>query len=219
MQEKLEKKTNLLVKSKGIVSSLAISFFFSSFFLLILTLTIGEYTDTYLSLANMMAVEVKEANNEGISIDSTKQKLTDYPAYGKVFADLSIPSIGVDLPVYHGDTLDILRYGVGHYAGSFFPGEGGSVIFAAHNNYFRKLNQTKIGDKIIVKTIYGTFTYEIYDAKIINETEEDALPINEEPEILMAYTCYPPTAVGHTPLRYLTYSKLVEVDYDEIKTN
>ena len=49
-----------------------------------------------------------------------------------------------------GDTLDILRYGVGHYAGSFFPGEGGSVIFAAHNNYFRKLNQTKIPMRAIL---------------------------------------------------------------------
>ena len=37
----------------------------------------------------------------------------------------------LELPIYHGDTLKILRKGVGHYAGSYFPGENGTVLLAA----------------------------------------------------------------------------------------
>ena len=50
------------------------------------------------------------------------------------YATIKIPKIDVDLPVYYGDSLDVLKKGVGHSSGSYFPGEGGSIIYMGHNS-------------------------------------------------------------------------------------
>ena len=54
----------------------------------------------------------------------------------------------VNLPVYFGDTLEILKKGVGHSSGSYFPGEGGSIIMAGHNfkTFLANLPKANIGD-------------------------------------------------------------------------
>ena len=105
--------------------------------------------------------------------------------------------------------------GIGHYAGSFFPGEGGSVIMAGHNNvHFQNLYDVKIGDVIEIDAVYGNFKYKVYDTKIIKSDESDKLPIQSNEEILMIYTCYPKTAVGHASKRFVVYSKLMEAKYE-----
>ena len=120
------------------------------------------------------------------------------------------------MPVYHGDTLDILRYGVGHLAGSYFPGEGGGIVLDAHNNeaYFGTLPNLAFGDEIVLVTIYGTYTYEMTESKIIHNTDEEALPVKTEEELLMLYTCYPPGYVGLTNERYVVYAKLKGAGYE-----
>lgn len=176
--------------------------------------------DKYLNIINIMSVDIKKANNDKVSIDLVKKQIINYPAYGTIYANLIIPSIDLYYPVYHGDDLDIMMKGIGHYAGSFFPGENGSILLAAHNNvHFQRLYDVKLNDKIILETIYGTFTYEPYDFKVIDATDEDALPINQGEEILMMYTCYPRTAVGYASKRYVVYSKLVEANYEKVKSN
>ena len=82
----------------------------------------------------------------------------------------------------------------------------------AHNtsNMLRRLTETKIGDKIIVEAVYGTYIYQIDSAKVIEETEIDAVSIEEGQEIIKMYTCYPPTAITHTPYRYIVYASRIE---------
>ena len=220
MQIKLKKQTTNYDKRKEIGSSLAISFFFAAFFLVFLLMTCKNSFDKYLNLLNLMSVEVKESNNLLVSVDEATNKIAYHPNYGLIYATLKIPSINLKYPVYRGDTLDILMKGIGNYAGSFFPGDGGSIIFAAHNNvHFQHLYDIKEGDLVIVETIYGTFTYQAYDFKIIDATDEASLPIQDQEEILMMYTCYPRTAVGHADKRYVVYSKLIGVDYEKVKSD
>ena len=85
-----------------------------------------------------------------IEFDKVKKKLKVYPSYGEVFGNVLIPSIKVDVALYHGESLKNLKYGLGHHAGSFFPGEGGSIIIAGHNTYGQlyDLPKVKIGDMI-----------------------------------------------------------------------
>ena len=47
-------------------------------------------------------------------------------AVNPVMARLRVPSVGIDLPVYHGSTEKVLAQGAGHIFGSAFPigGEG-----------------------------------------------------------------------------------------------
>ena len=137
--------------------------------------------------------------------------LTNTPAYGTQYATLKIPSIGIDLPIYYGKTLDLLKNGVGHDNDSYFPGEGGSIILMGHNykRLLGKLPKASIGDQIQIITDYGEFNYTIYDTQIVNENQTNKVPIQEEKELLMIYTCWPINNVGYATERYVVYSQLV----------
>ena len=205
---------NILKKyGKEIVKELAISFFFVALFLLGYRFLLKEPLDKKLSILNVMAVSPKDNDKEAkrVEFDDITKRLKVYPKYGSIYATLKIPSISLELPVYFGDTKEILSKGVGHYSGSFFPGENGSIIMGAHNNagYFRELPSIKKEDVIIIDTVYGVYKYQTYDMKIVQMTDEDKIPIVRGDEVLMLYTCYPVTAVGFTSQRYVVYARKV----------
>ena len=113
------------------------------------------------------------------------------------------------MPVYYGESLSILKNGIGHDSRSFFPGEGGTILYMGHNfkTFLARLPETNIGDSIQIETEYGTFEYKIYDKKIVNEHDTDKAPIQQEEEILIIYTCWPINNIGHAYERYLVYAK------------
>ena len=120
---------------------------------------------------------------------------------------LKISSVGIDLPLYYGDNLEVLSYGIGQYAGSYFPGEGGSIILAGHNDpgYFDKLLDVKQGDMVLINTTYGDFNYKVDSFKVVNENELSAFPVQTEKELLIMYTCYP-LGVGKKTERFVVYA-------------
>ena len=125
---------------------------------------------------------------------------------------IKIPSVGIDLALYNGEALEILRYGAGHHAGSFYPGEGGTIIIAGHNirGHFYTLPQVNIGDKIILNVTYGTYTYEVTKTEIRNAVElGENLHLRRDEEELMLYTCYPVETPGWKADRFVVYAKLV----------
>lgn len=207
-------KKKIIRKAKAIVKRLMIAFFFSSFTIFLVAIVAQDKLDTTISLINKFAVlsastSKKEAN---IKMDKLKKRLVEYPSYGDVFASIKIPSIGVDVNVYHGDALRLLKYGAGHHAGTYFPGEGGTIMIAGHNTpgQFEKLPNVKSGDKIIIDTIYGKYKYtvtntNILEASIFNKN----LSINDKEEKLILYTCYPVNTPGFKTKRFIVYASLV----------
>ena len=173
---------------------------------------LGQTIEESITLINQVAIKVENSSKQEEMKISEDNRLENYPEYGTQYAKIQIPAIDVDLPVYYGDTLEILKNGVGHSSGSYFPGEGGSIIYMGHNSkkLFRRFSELKIGDSIKVTTSYGEFNYKIYDMQLIKETETDKLPIQEEKEILMVYTCYPFNNIGYATQRYVVYAELVE---------
>ena len=135
--------------------------------------------------------------------------LTNCPSYGENYASLKIESIGVELPIYYGKTLDLLKKGIGHDNDSYFPGEGGSVILMGHNfgRFLANLPKVRVGDQIQVTTNYGEFHYTVYDAQVVNENEVNKVPIQEAEERLMIYTCWPINNIGYATERYVVYAK------------
>ncbi len=83
---------------------------------------------------------------------------------------------------------------------------------AGHNfkTFLAKLPDAQKGDNIILETSYGTFEYEIYDTKIVNEYKTEEVPVQKEKEILMLYTCWPINNIGHASERYVVYANLVK---------
>ena len=165
--------------------------------------------DETISLISKVSIDIENKEVKE-TVMNEEQRIENYPEYGTQYATIEIPKIDVNLPVYYGDTLEILKKGVGHSSGSYFPGEGGSIIYMGHNSkrMFRRFSELQIGNEIIVKTTYGEYKYKIYDMQIINETEVDKLPIQKDKEILMVYTCYPFNNVGYATQRYVVYAEL-----------
>ena len=137
------------------------------------------------------------------------EDLVNRPTFGSKYATLKIPSINVELPIFCGENLSILKMGIGQDSASYFPGEGGTVLLMGHNfkTFLSKLPEVKNNDVIEIETNYGKFSYKVYDKKIVGENEVDKAPIQRKEEILIIYTCWPINNIGHADKRYLVYAK------------
>lgn len=138
--------------------------------------------------------------------------LTNYPTYGTKYATLKIPCINLEQPVYYGASYTILKNGVAHDETSYFPGEGGSIIYAGHNysKFLANLPNVPNDEKIIVETSYGTFEYKVVGSKIIKETATEEVPVQNENEMLMIYTCWPINNIGHATERFVLYANAIK---------
>ena len=91
--------------------------------------------------------------------------------------------------------------------------ETGLAYYAIRIFGYQILNEIDlcvIGDEIIIKAVYGTYTYKIYDYEIIEaKALNEKLEINDNKEILMVYTCYPVDTPGYKSKRYVIYASLV----------
>lgn len=205
---------SLFKNFKVIVKQLAIAFFFTSFFIFLLFTIFSNKIEATVKLINKMAIIETKGNSKkrNIKINTVTKKLTEYPLYGEIWARIEIPSVKIESNVYHGDNLELLKYGVGHHSGSYFPGEGGTIIIPGHNSSrdFQRLTKTNKGDQIIIKAIYGTYTYEILSSEILEAKDfNNKLSINQKEELLILYTCYPVDTPGYKSQRYIVYAKLV----------
>ena len=205
-------KNRLVQSVKATISSIIVALLIAGLLLLCVKLFLGRKIDEVFTLVNKVSVTTA-TNAEPAQttikkdIDTEKNTIKNYPTYGTQYATIQIDKIDVNLPVYFGDTLEILKKGVGHSSGSYFPGEGGSIIYMGHNSkkMFRRFSELQKGNEIKVTTSYGEYTYKIYDMKLIKETELDQLPIQRDKEILMVYTCYPFTMLDmqHKDMLYM----------------
>ena len=205
------KKHSIAFKLKAMISSLIIAFFYASFIIFVITLFAGKYVKKSLAIVNTLSLEMNIGSNEEVHYDRLKRTLEVMPSWGSEFGRIKINSIGVDIPIFHGDDVPQLATGAGHYAGSDFPGEGGTIILAAHNSrgLFYTLPQIQNGAIINVETIYGNFDYEVYNTAIADYRNTDAFFLQNEEEILILYTCYPVDNVWYVNDRFVAYAKLV----------
>ncbi len=201
----------IIQASKATISVIIVALLLVGLIFFATYLFFGQEIDTAVLLLNTVSVNLNE-NKEQVPtiLNEEKQTLENYPEYGTQYATIEIPRINANLPVYFGDTLEILKKGVGHSSGSYFPGEGGSIVYMGHNSkkVFRRFSELQIGDPIKVTTTYGEFNYKIYDMQLIKETELEKVPIQREEEILMVYTCYPFNNIGYADHRFVVYAKL-----------
>ena len=176
----------------------------------------GKQIKKAIEVVDMISIKTDSSVVPEIKFDTEKSTITNYPEYGRQmsgrYGNIKIESLDINLPLYYGDKLSILKNGVGQSSGSYFPGEGGSIICMGHNTkaFLYKLPQIKKGAIIEVETTYGTFKYKVDNTKIVNMYNVDELPIQKYEEVLMLYTCYPVNGLGHKTDRFVVYAKKVE---------
>jgi len=212
------KKDNITVFVKATICNIIVAFIYVAVFCIIIYSIFSSKISMAMGIVDTISIDTSKKILEDVKINLETRDLKSYPEFGSKYGTISLPSLGIELDFYFGDSLNVLRNGVGHTGGAYFPGEGGSIIAMGHNysGMLKTLPDIQNGDKIIIDVNYGKFTYEVYDAKIVYYENTYELPIQREEEILMLYTCYPTDGFGHAVDRYVVFAKLVEEEiYDD----
>lgn len=115
-----------------------------------------------------------------------------------VMARLRIPSIDVDLPIYHGTAEDTLLRGAGHLRGTSLPvgGKGTRTVITAHRGLanatmFTNLDRVKEGDRFVFEVMGEAFTYEVFRIQVIEPEETELLLPDPERDLATLVTCTP----------------------------
>lgn len=111
---------------------------------------------------------------------------------------LKIDRIGVELPIYHGTSSEVLSYGVGHLEGSSLPvgGESTHSVMSAHRRLpsaklFTDLDRVELGDTFQITVLDQILTYQVDQIKIIFPNEIEELQIVEGKDYCTLFTCTP----------------------------
>lgn len=125
----------------------------------------------------------------------------DLPADG-IMATISYPRLGIDLPVRHGTTPDVLERGAGHMYGTSLPvgGKNTHTVISAHTGLadtlmFDKLHslggQARVGDVFYLHTLNQTLAYKVVDIQVVAPDGFDALRIQPHRDLATLLTCTP----------------------------
>ena len=123
--------------------------------------------------------------------------------FGAPLAVLSIPKIGLEVPVLAGTDDLTLNRGVGLIDGTPRPGEPGNVGIAGHRDgFFRGLKDVGVGDTIEVMSLSARHSYIVESIRIVPPDDVSVLDATSSP-VLTLVTCYPFFFVGSAPQRYI----------------
>ncbi len=135
------------------------------------------------------------------------------PGFGEIVGLLELPAIDSELAIVEGTDPDDLKKGVGHYSGSYLPGEEGQIVLSGHRDtVFRRLGELKPGDILRVRLPKSEHKYKIERTKIVDAEDRSIITLQSEQEELILTTCYPFSYVGNAPERYIIYAKPVKVN-------
>lgn len=144
------------------------------------------------------------------AVNSHGRLIVPFFYIGDQFGTISIPSVEIEVGVFQGDSEQQFKKGAGKYAGSYYPGQDGNILIAAHRtNYFRNFEYLEVGDLVYIETTYGQFTYRIRELRIINGGD-NSIADPTAAEQLTLYTCYPFVYIGNAPQRFVVICDLIE---------
>lgn len=115
-----------------------------------------------------------------------------------VMAVVEIPSIGVELPVRHGSSQDVLERGAGHLHGTSLPvgGEGTHAVITAHRGLrdklmFTRLDELEAGDLVYVRVEGETLAYTVDRISVVDPDDVAGLRAVAGEDRLTLMTCTP----------------------------
>lgn len=157
----------------------------------------------------------REANNlqDQLAKDFAQMEDINAAGDGDPITQLTIPKIGVDTIVVEGTSPSALKAGAGHYPNTPLPGNKGNVAIAGHRTTygrpFHKIDRLQPGDRVILTTPVGRFTYEVvrppwttdpYDWSVIDQGSEPILTLT---------SCHP---LGSARERLIVRAHLVDTE-------
>ena len=111
---------------------------------------------------------------------------------------IDIPSIQVELPIYHGTSEGVLQIAAGHVEGSSLPtgGENTNCVISAHRGLpsarlFTDLDKMQIGDTFTLSVVDRILTYEVDQILTVLPHEVEPLYVQEGEDYCTLVTCTP----------------------------
>lgn len=124
-----------------------------------------------------------------------------------VMGYISISQIGVNLPIYHGTSDEVLQVAVGHLDGTSLPvgGESTHCVLSGHRGLpsaklFTDLDKLSEGDLFTLQILNQTLTYEIDQIRIVDPQDTADLVIVEGEDYCTLVTCTPYAINSHRML-------------------
>lgn len=173
--------------------------------------TIGEYAEAVSRLSEedyrVLWQEAEEYNKallrrqNGYVLDDTLKKqyrqLLNINDNG-VMGYIEIPSIEVNLPVYHGTEDNILQVAVGHLEWTSLPvgGESTHCVLSGHRGLpsaklFTNLDKLDEGDVFLLRVLNEVLTYEVDQILIVEPNDSKDLQIVKGQDYCTLVTCTP----------------------------
>jgi len=170
---------------------------------------VKQMDDSAIRKAKELAIAYNKAIQPGAQLQDAFSKDTlllasqDYDrqlniAGNGIMGYVSIPSIHIHLPIYHGTNSATLEKGIGHLLGSSLPVGGRSThsILTAHSGManqklFSDLPQMKIGDVFYLEVLGETLAYQVDQIKTVLPHDTTYLAIEPERDLCTLVTCTP----------------------------
>ena len=132
-----------------------------------------------------------------------------------VMGSISIPSINVRIPVYHGVTDEVLTRGVGHLPQTSLPVGGASThaVLTGHTGlpsarYFDDLERVGVGDWFVLEVLGRTLAYRVVRVDVVLPEETGSLAIERGRDLATLVTCTPYGVNSH---RLLVHAERIDV--------
>lgn len=137
--------------------------------------------------------------SDGIPAETVFPVKPSVPAYTSVdgmerrdgsIGTLKIPTLGINMRIWEGETGASMRKGLGHYSST--SGWDGNVGVCGHNRGAKytigSIKNLEIGDTITYSTVYGTRTYAVILVKTISDSDWSYLQATADNRITLT-TC------------------------------
>ncbi|WP_363172328.1 class C sortase [uncultured Dubosiella sp.] len=171
----------------------------------------GDYTQSVAEISNEEYEELlqkaKEYNAELVNkanpFNLSEEEEAEYESMlhlssSDVMGVVKIPSIRVNLPIYHGVEESTIQNAIGHIPGSSLPigGESTHTIISGHRGLpsaklFTDLDQLEVGDYFMFQVLDDTYTYQVDQIKIVEPNDFTYLQIEEGKDLATLQTCTP----------------------------
>ncbi len=151
----------------------------------------------------------KEAEKYNSQLNELNFPLTDYyklKGYNDILnvsgtgimGYVSISKLGVELPLYHGISAEVLNVACGHLEGTSLPvgGDNTHCVLSAHRGLphaklFTELDKMEVGDTFTITVLNRTVTYQVDQIKVVLPNETNDVQIVQGEDLCTLLTCTP----------------------------
>lgn len=186
---------------------------------------IEQFDDSELQEMLSKARDFNKKKRTGLVYDMSDEEYAEYESLldisgTGIMGYISIPTINVNLPIYHGTSEEVLQIAAGHLAESSLPvgGEGTHSIISGHRGLpsaklFTDLDKLVVGDTFVISILNEKLTYRVDQIKVVLPEDVSELAIQSDKDYCTLVTCTP---YGINTHRMLVRGHRVENDEEEL---